>query len=141
MSAGTGIRHSEHNLEDETTRIFQIWIMPNRAGHAPSWGTRAFPKDDRAGRFVTLASGYQNDGDALPIHTDARVLGARLKKSEATEYHLGIERLAYLVVAKGAVEIEGKTVSERDGAAIADTDILKMRALTDAEVVLVDTAP
>ncbi|OUI98501.1 pirin family protein [Acetobacter sp. DsW_54] len=141
MSAGTGIRHSEHNLEDETTRIFQIWIMPNRAGHAPSWGTRAFPKDDRAGRFVTLASGYQNDGDALPIHTDARVLGATLRKDEATEYHLGIERLAYLVVAKGAVEIEGQTVHERDGAAIADTDTLKVRALTDAEVVLVDTAP
>jgi redox-sensitive bicupin YhaK (pirin superfamily) len=55
--------------------------------------------------------------------------------------NLGIERLAYLVVAKGAVEIEGKTVHERDGAAIADTDTLKVRALTDAEVVLVDTAP
>ena len=141
MSAGTGIQHSEHNLEDVTTRIFQIWIMPNRAGHAPSWGTRAFPKDDRAGKFVTLASGYPNDGDALPIHTDARVLGATLRKGEITECHLGIERLAYLVAAKGSVEIEGKVVNEHDGAAISKTDILKVRALKDAEVILVDTAP
>ena len=141
MSAGTGIRHSEHNLEDVTTKIFQIWIMPNRAGHAPSWGTRTFPKDDRTGQFVTLASGHQNDGDALPIHADARVLGATLKKGETAEYRLGIERLAYLVAAKGSVEIEGKTVGERDGAAISETDVLKIRALENAEIVLVDTAP
>ncbi|GAN82352.1 pirin-like protein [Novacetimonas hansenii] len=141
MSAGTGIRHSEHNLEDVATRLFQIWILPNRAGHAPSWGTRSFPKDDRAGKFITLASGYQNDGDALPIHTEARVLGATLTKNETIEYHLGIERLGYLVVAKGCVKIEGKTIGERDGAAISGTDIVKVSALADAEVILVDTAP
>ncbi|MFT8687381.1 MAG: pirin family protein [Novacetimonas hansenii] len=141
MSAGTGIRHSEHNLEDVATRLFQIWILPNRAGHAPSWGTRSFPKDDRAGKFITLASGYQNDGDALPIHTEARVLGATLTKNETIEYHLGIERLGYLVVAKGCVEIEGKTIGERDGAAISGTDIVKVSALADTEVILVDTAP
>lgn len=140
MSAGTGIRHSEHNLEDVTTRIFQIWIMPNQAGHAPSWGARAFPKDDRAGKFFTLASGFQNDGDALPIHADARVLGATLRKDQIADYHLGTERLAYLVVAKGSVEIEGRKISEGDGAALSEIDILKVRALTDAEVVLVETA-
>src|SRR5690554_2915007 len=49
MSAGTGILHSEYNLEDEPTRIFQIWIMPDQRGLPPSWGTRAFPRGDRAG--------------------------------------------------------------------------------------------
>ena len=29
MSAGTGIRHSEHNFEPETTTLFQIWIQPS----------------------------------------------------------------------------------------------------------------
>ncbi len=141
MSAGTGIRHSEYNLEDETTRLFQIWILPDRAGHAPSWGTRAFPRGDRAGQFVVLASGQPDADDALPINTDARVLGATLKKGETTSYNLGADRLGYLVVAKGSVEIEGKTLNERDGAAISKTDVLSVLALEDTEVVLVDTVP
>ncbi|GAB6968622.1 pirin family protein [Komagataeibacter kakiaceti JCM 25156] len=139
MSAGTGIRHSEYNRENVATRLFQIWILPDRAGHAPSWGTRAFPKAERAGQFVVLASGRPDDGDALPIHADARVLGATIGKGETATYHLGMERLGYLVVAKGAVEIEGQTVRERDGAAISATGELSVRALADAEVVLVDT--
>ncbi|MFT8674632.1 MAG: pirin family protein [Acetobacter sp.] len=141
MSAGTGIRHSEHNLESDTTRLFQIWIMPNRSGHAPSWGSREFPKGARAGRFVALASGMPNDGDALPIHADARVLGATLNKGQSTEYALGANRLGYLVLAKGRADIEGHVANERDGVAISDTDVLKITALEDTEIVLVDTAP
>src|SRR5258708_5853534 len=101
MSAGSGIRHSEYNLESDQTRIFQIWIIPNQRGGAPSWGAKPFPKGDRSGRFVTLASGFESDADALPIRTDARVLGATLKAGETTEYLLGDERNAYLVPAAG----------------------------------------
>lgn len=67
MSAGTGIRHAEYNLEDEPTRIFQIWILPDRTGEAPAWGARPFPRGERAGRFVPLASGVAGDTEALPI--------------------------------------------------------------------------
>ena len=79
MSAGSGVRHSEYNMEDSTTRIFQIWIEPSSSGAAPSWGAKPFPKGDRAGQFVALASGFEGDTGALPIRTDARVLGASLK--------------------------------------------------------------
>ncbi len=77
MSAGTGIRHSERNDEETPTRIFQIWIKPNHPGGAPRWSARPFPKADRAGRFVPLASGYGSP-DALPIRADAEVFGAVL---------------------------------------------------------------
>ena len=85
MSAGTGIRHSEYNLESQDTKIFQIWIFPNRQGELPSWGTKPFPKGERSGQFVVLASGMDADADALPIRTNARVLGATLKAGESTE--------------------------------------------------------
>ncbi|MDR7103020.1 pirin family protein [Croceicoccus sp. BE223] len=140
MSAGTGISHSEYNLEDVTTRIFQIWIVPTRNGEAPRWGAKPFPKNDRSGRFVTLASGYDGDGDALPIRTNARVVGATLRAGETAEYALGRDRKAYLVPAKGAVEIDGVRIGTRDGAAISEEDVLRVTAIEDSEIVLVDAA-
>ena len=140
MSAGSGVRHSEYNREPGTTRIFQIWIEPTARGAAPAWGAKPFPKGERSGRFVTLASGFANDEDALPIRTDARVLGATLKAGEPAAYPLGAARHAYLVPAAGSVEVNGVRLDARDGAAIADEAVLKVTAVKDAEIVLVDAA-
>lgn len=140
MSAGTGIRHSEYNLEPETTRIFQIWIEPKTFGAAPSWGAKPFPKGDRSGKFVTLASGFAEDADALPIRTDARVLGATLKAGESTTYALGKDRSGYLVPAVGTVEVNGVKLNARDGAGIKNEEVITVTALEDAELVLVDAA-
>jgi len=140
MSAGTGITHAEYNMEDETTQIFQIWIQPTSRGVAPSWGARPFPKGARAGRFVTLASGFANDDEALPIRTDARVAGATIKAGETIDYALGKERCGYLVPATGAVEIDGVRVNARDGAAIKDVETLRVTAIEDSELILVDAA-
>jgi redox-sensitive bicupin YhaK (pirin superfamily) len=140
MSAGSGIRHAEYNLEPDETRIFQIWIEPSSTGGAPTWGAKPFPKGDRAGRFVTLASGLPGDEDALPIRTDARVLGATIKAGETVDYPITPDRHAYLVPAVGAVEVNGVRLDARDGAAITGETALSVRALEDAEVVLVDAA-
>lgn len=140
MSAGNGVTHSEYNLESEPTQIFQIWIVPTEKGKPASWGARPFPKGERAGKFVVLASGFDDDGDALPIRTDARVLGATLRAGDTAEYQLGKDRHGYLVPARGAIEIDGVRVGERDGAAIRDVETLRITALEDAEIVLVDAA-
>jgi redox-sensitive bicupin YhaK (pirin superfamily) len=140
MSAGSGIRHAEYNLEPETTRLFQIWILPTREGGAPAWGAKPFPKSNRSGRFVTLASGIANDNDALPIRADARVLGATLKAGETAEYPIGKSRHGYLVPATGTVDVNGVRIETRDGAAISDVAVLKVTALEDSEIVLVDAA-
>jgi quercetin 2,3-dioxygenase len=139
MSAGTGIRHAEYNLEQEPTTLFQIWIQPTRLGGSPSWGAKPFPKNDRSGKFVTLASGIEGDADALPIRTDARVAGATLKAGETAEYPLGAGRNAYLVPATGAIEVNGVKLNARDGAAIVEEAVLSIKALEDSEIVLVET--
>ena len=140
MSAGTGVRHAEYNLEDETTTLFQIWIEPTRRGGAPSWGAKPFPKDDRAGSFQTLASGDESDADVLHIRTDAKVLGATLKAGERTTYALGQGRHAYLVPATGAIRVNGVELNARDGAAVKDEAELVVEALADTEIVMVDAA-
>jgi redox-sensitive bicupin YhaK (pirin superfamily) len=140
MSAGSGVRHAEFNREDVPTTLFQIWIEPGVKGGEPSWGAKPFPRDERSGQFVALASGFEGDTEALPIRSEARVLGATLKAGETAEYRLGTARHAYLVPATGRIEVNGVAVNSRDGVAIKNETALTVKALEDAEIVLVDAA-
>ena len=141
MSAGTGVRHSEYNREDEDTTLFQIWIIPDERGGEPSWGAKKFPKGDRAGSFVPLASGIANDNDALKIRTNARVLGATIKAGESVTYEIGdASRHLYLVPATGKIRVDDVEAKARDGVAITQLEQVTITALEDSEVVLVDAA-
>lgn len=139
MSAGSGIRHAEYNLEPGATTLFQIWIIPRARGGAPSWGQKPFPRGDRAGRLIALASGLGDDG-ALPIRADARVLGATLEAGRSLRYQADPRRHLYLVPATGAVEINGIRLDARDGAAIGGEAVLDIKARVASEIVLVDAA-
>jgi hypothetical protein len=138
MSAGTGVRHAEYNLEDETTTLFQIWVETDRRGAQPSWGARQFPKDVRNGSFVTLASGFAEDGEALKINAAARVQGATLAEGEAIRLGLDPARHVYLVPVDGAIEVNGVRAEARDGVAITGEQDVEIRALAPTEIVLVD---
>src|ERR1700721_34722 len=140
MSAGSGVRHSEYNLEPAKTKIFQIWIEPTTQGGPPTWGAKPFPKSDRSGNFVTIASGFKGDTDALTIRADARVLATTLKAGESAEYAPGKTRNLYLVPAAGAVDINGVRVNARDGVAIRDEARLKITRREDSEMGRVDAA-
>ncbi len=85
-----------------------------------------------------MASGFEDDGEALPIRAQARVLGVTLKAGEVAEYRLGTRRHAYLVSAEGDIEVNGLAVNARDGVAITNETVLAVKALEDAKIVLVD---
>jgi hypothetical protein len=138
MSAGDGVQHSEWNAEDEETTLFQIWILPRTADGKPGWGARKFPKGDRSGKWAVLASGTGQQ-DSLVINQDAQVLGATLKQGETLTYEVEAGRHGYLVLAAGAVELNGIRMEARDGAAISGTEALELKGLEDAEIVFVDT--
>ncbi len=138
MSAGTGITHAEFNLEDEATTLFQIWILPDRTGEAPSWGQREFPRGERAGRWVTVASGNPAGDGALPIRADARVLAATLPAGQVLRYPADQSRHQYIVAPLGRIRVNGHDAQPRDGFAIAGEAEIVVEALDDAEVVMVD---
>ncbi|EDP64121.1 hypothetical protein BAL199_05984 [alpha proteobacterium BAL199] len=140
MSAGTGIVHAEYNLESEPTQIFQIWIVPSATGFEPRWEARQFPRDGRAGELVVLASGREGDDGALRINQDAAVLGATIKAGQSVTHQLGAGRKVYLVAASGSIEINGVPANARDGVAIADEPTVDIKAIEEAEIVLVDVA-
>ncbi|WP_313739235.1 pirin family protein [Pseudomonas sp.] len=140
MSAGTGIVHSEWNSEPVDVRLFQIWIIPERRGDAPSWGTRPFPRGERDEGFVTLASGRDGDDDALRIRADARLAAATVRAGETAVYTFEPGRRGYLVPARGVIEVNGLRAHARDGVAIEQEREVRVTAIEDAEIVLVDVA-
>jgi len=141
MSAGTGISHSEHNREEAPLKLFQIWLMPRQSGGTPRWDTRKFPKADRAGRLIELASGDPRNAETLMIRADARVLGATLLAGTMLT-HAPAARLrhAYLAPAQGVILVNGQRVAVGDGIAAIDEPELTITAVEDAEFILVDAA-
>jgi redox-sensitive bicupin YhaK (pirin superfamily) len=137
MHAGTGITHAEFNQEPQATRIFQIWITPDRLGVTPGWQAREFPRETGAGLTV-LASGRPGDEGALPLYADAAVFAAKLAPGERTRYNLAPGRAAYLVPATGEIKVNGITAHTRDGVALADEPEIEIEALEASEIVLVD---
>ena len=140
MSAGTGITHSERNGGEVPLKLFQIWLLPRQRGGTPRWDNRQFPKADRAGRLITLASGDPQDAEALQIRADARVLGATLLAGTMVTHALGRFRHSYLAPAQGVVLVNGQRVVVGDGIAVVDEPKLKITAEEDAEFILVDAA-
>jgi redox-sensitive bicupin YhaK (pirin superfamily) len=138
MSAGTGVRHAEYNLEDEATTLFQIWVLTDKPGAEPSWGAAQFPKADRSGKFVTLASGFEGDSEALRINAAARVMGASLAAGETATLGLDPARHTYLVATAGPIEVNGVRAEARDGVAITGEAEVTIKALEAAEIVLVE---
>ena len=134
MSAGTGVFHSEFNLESQDTNIFQIWIEPDQLDVKPRWDSYKFPKEPTADSLMLLVSG---DGDApLSIHQDALIYAGYL--IEGTELTHPIKHQAYVLVSEGSVELEGRLLNKGDGLEVAELSFINMKALSDTRVLVID---
>lgn len=138
MSAGTGIHHSEFNLESEDTTLYQIWIEPREVGVDPRWEAARFADRKAEGDLPLLVSGRaEDDGKgALYIHQDASISGGLVEAGK--EINQPIRDQAYLLVSDGEIEIGDERLRRGDSAEIADVDSVSFKALSDAEVILID---
>ena len=140
MSAGRGIRHSEMNASDtDKVHLLQIWIMPDRQGHEPSYEQKAFPETEKRGKLRLIAGPDGKDG-SVTIHQDAKLYVSLLSGGEEVTHDLGKSRHAWLQVAKGTVEVNGKKLEQGDGAAVSDEQKLAIKGVQDAEILLFDLA-
>jgi len=138
MSAGTGVAHSEYNgSETEPVHFLQIWIVPQRKGVRPSYEQKTFPPGERSGNLRLLASPDGRDG-SLAIHQDAQVFGTVLGKGQRVAHDLGRGRRAWVHVARGSVDVNGRKLAAGDGAALSDERTVSLEASGPAEVLLFD---
>ncbi len=138
MSAGTGVRHSEYNHDKSgTTHFLQIWIEPAVSGIPPSYEQKHFDAASRRGRLRLIAAPDGAEG-AVRIHQDARVYAALLDGAERAELPLAAGRRAYVHVARGAVEANGRLLDAGDALKIRDTGKVTLERGRQAEVLLFD---
>lgn len=139
MSAGTGVMHAEMNgSKVEEVHFLQIWLLPDRKGHAPGYEQKLFPAEEKRGRLRLVASSDGREG-SVTIHQDASLYAALLDGAESVEHRLAAGRAAWLHVARGAVRVNGAPLSAGDAAAMAAGPV-RLDGGEGAEVLLFDLA-
>ncbi len=137
MTAGRGVMHSEFNPSPKNpVHLLQIWLLPERKGLVPSYEQLAFPDSDLRGKFNLVA------GPKAPvtIHQDADLYIARLDKGDSAKHALAPDRHAWVQIARGAVELNGRELKAGDGAAISSESELEVKAQEPSEVLVFDLA-
>ena len=141
MSAGTGVEHSEYNHEVIDTKLYQIWILPNKNNVTPRWECQEFPNKPVTNMLPLLVSGRDEhrDKSALYIHQDAAIFGGKI----LTEAQIiqPIKYQAYILVSAGSVMINNMMLNQGDGAEAINETILTIKALTDCEILVIDVPP
>ncbi len=118
MSAGTGIRHSEFNAsKSDLLHLLQIWILPEVRGIPPSYEQKTLKRDEMRGKLRLIAAKDPDPG-AVKIHQDLRLF-ATILDGETVKYALRPERYAWIQIARGKIQVNGKSLEEGDGVAMS----------------------
>lgn len=140
MSAGTGIQHSEFNhSQTDPVHLLQIWLLPDTNDLPPSYEQRDFPVAERRGKLRLVAARDTRDG-AVKVHQDVDLYAAVLDEKSRVSHALGLNRHAWVQVARGSVLLNGLALENGDGAAVSGESELIVEATADAEFLLFDLA-
>ena len=138
MTAGTGVSHSEFNAsETEPVHLLQIWILPNQQGLKPGYEDGFFSDEQKCNQWCLLASENAVLG-SLKVHQDMALFASQLNERKQLDYVLKENRSAYLQVASGSVEIDGKQLNKGDAAMFVSAQTIQVIAIYNAEILLFD---
>ncbi len=141
MSAGTGIRHSEFNASrTDPVHFLQIWILPERKGLAPGYEQKSFSQAEKRNTLRLIGSPDGRDG-SVTIHQDVDLYAAALEGGETVTHTLRRGRVAWVQVARGAIDLNGHHLEAGDGAAIEDLSALAITSTASSEVLVFDMTP
>ena len=140
MSAGTGVLHSEFNhAKDQATHFLQIWILPRHRGIEPGYEQKHFDAASKRGRLCLIASPDGAEG-SVTIHADASLSAGLFDGDEVAERALTPGRIAYVHVARGAIDVNGQRLVAGDALTLRDEPRLLLSNGDAAEVLVFDLA-
>jgi redox-sensitive bicupin YhaK (pirin superfamily) len=138
MSAGTGLRHEEHNIGDEEVQFLQIWIEPKLQNIQPRYQKRYFPQEKRKNKLQTIVSSEEG-ADHCWINQNAVLALGWFEAGKTLSYKLDPSKKAvYFFVLEGKLSIDGKPVHKRDAIGVWDTDIINLQVEEESQFVVVE---
>ncbi|GAA4436728.1 pirin family protein [Pontibacter saemangeumensis] len=138
MSAGSGLRHEEHNVGSEEVNFLQIWIEPKVQNIAPRYQRRHFPAESRQNKLVTIVSNEEGQGHCW-INQNAKLSLGQFDKGQQVPYTFNpVNKAIFIFVISGCMQVDGQPVETRDGIGIWDTSHLEIDSTTDCEFLLIE---
>lgn len=142
MSAGTGVRHSEYNKnQDKPVRFLQIWVVPDRSEAEPRYEDADIRDLLIPNQLNEIVKPYPGDGQGAWIYQQAWFSLGRLDEGAEVGYTLKSEKSygVYVFVIEGEVVVDDDVeLLLRDGMGITDAASFRIKALTDAELLLIE---
>ncbi|MNK98216.1 Quercetin 2,3-dioxygenase [compost metagenome] len=138
MHAGTGMKHAEYNpSKTDDLQLFQIWVMPDTQGVKPGYTQQSFTRAEKLNQLKLLVSRDGRDG-SQKIYQDADMYASVLAAGKSLDFKLRSGRGAWVQLAEGELEVNGKVLNSGDGLAIQDEESLTFIAKKETEFLLFD---
>lgn len=138
MSAGTGIHHSEVNgSATEPVEFLQIWVFPKKRNTPPAYQDYDLRPLLKKGEMTTIVA---PDGSApAKLLQDTWFSVGEVESGKEITYHLhGKGMGVYIFLIEGEIEVDGTTLSRRDGMGVYETESFTLKTLKDSHILLIE---
>lgn len=138
MSAGSGLRHEEHNVGEDTVNFLQIWIEPKLQNVGPRYQRRSFPEAKRENQLTTIISNEEGQAHCW-INQNAKLSLGYYTEAQTVDYRFRpLNKLLFLFVITGSVAVAGQPVAERESLGIWDTDHVSIECTAGTRFLLIE---
>jgi len=138
MSAGTGIQHSEFNMhKSEDLRLLQIWILPQKYGVSPIYGSHLYKENERKNKLLNIVSSQEGEAK-VKIHQDINIYVSELTNNKILKYSIKQNRQIYFVQIEGKSFVNGEELTDGDALTIIDDISLNIRALSESHFLFIE---
>jgi redox-sensitive bicupin YhaK (pirin superfamily) len=139
LSAGTGISHSEYNMNQDTeVKFLQIWVFPNKKQVEPRYDQISVREIEKENQFYQILSPFKDD-QGVWIHQNAWFNLGKFSKQTKVDYTLNLsDNGIYAFILEGKANIQGQELEKRDGFGLWNTDIISVIAEKDSNILLME---
>jgi redox-sensitive bicupin YhaK (pirin superfamily) len=138
MSAGSGLRHEEHNIGDEEVKFLQIWIEPKLQNITPRYQKRYFPREKRRNKLQTIISNAEGMEHCW-INQNAQLTLGWFDQGQQVEYKFQpVNKCVYIFILEGNLLIDSERLGARDAIGLWETERFTINVEQKSEFIIIE---